>query len=408
MNHNRPILLLLFLLLLHHQWTATAQQPPASSTDNTNNPYYTANFNPSMAIIIVVLVSAFFFMGFFSIYIRQCAGDRSAITNGPLNRGTGGVRSRRINRGIEASVLETFPTFQYSDVKNLKLGKGTLECAICINEFEDDETLRLLPKCDHVFHTECIDTWLATHTTCPVCRSNLVPDPNSSDPPRIIPAVVGASSSSEGREEKSPDHVAVTIEEEVVVADDPTPPPLPKRNRSGSTRRFPRSHSTGHSVVAPGENCERFTLRLPEHVRREIVVGGKLHRSTSLLSFPTEESSRRGYRSGGGGGGEGSSRGGGGGGGRRSLRLGSLRSRSERWGFNVGPAFLRSVSFLSPRKTAAAAEGGGEGSVKGEGGSQRGVFRAPLNSCLGGGGADDKKAGADPDEWSTARLNPSV
>ncbi|KAK1314635.1 E3 ubiquitin-protein ligase ATL6 [Acorus calamus] len=379
MNHNRPILLLLLLLLLH-QWTATAQQPPTSSTDNSNNPYYTPNFNPSMAIIIVVLVSAFFFMGFFSIYIRQCAGDRSATTNGAGNRGTGG-----------------------------KLGKGTLECAICINEFEDDETLRLLPKCDHVFHTECIDTWLATHTTCPVCRSNLVPDPNSSDPPRIIPAIVGASSSSDGHDGESPDHVAVTIEEEVVVDDTTPPPPLPKRNRSGSTRRFPRSHSTGHSVVAPGENCERFTLRLPEHVRREIVVGGKLHRSTSLLSFPTEESSRRGYRSGGGGGGEGSSRGGGGRGGRRSLRLGSLRSRSERWGFNVGPAFLRSVSFLSPRKTAAAVEGGGEGSVKGEGGSQRGVFRAPLNSCLGGGGADDgKKAGADPDEWSTARLNPPV
>ncbi|KAF9604768.1 hypothetical protein IFM89_010309 [Coptis chinensis] len=66
----------------------------------------------------------------------------------------------------------------YSVVKGLKIGKGALECAVCLNEFEDDETLRLLPKCDHVFHPECIDAWLASHTTCPVCRANLTPDSN--------------------------------------------------------------------------------------------------------------------------------------------------------------------------------------------------------------------------------------
>ena len=48
---------------------------------------------------------------------------------------------------------------------------------MCLNEFEDDERLRLIPKCDHVFHPECIDAWLASHTTCPVCRANLVPEP---------------------------------------------------------------------------------------------------------------------------------------------------------------------------------------------------------------------------------------
>ena len=58
--------------------------------------------------------------------------------------------------------------------EGLKIGKGTLECTICLCEFEDDETLRLIPKCDHVFRPECIDMWLESYTTCPVCLANLV------------------------------------------------------------------------------------------------------------------------------------------------------------------------------------------------------------------------------------------
>ena len=82
-----------------------------------------------------------------------------------------------IARGLNSSDIERFPTFVYSAVKAHKKGKEGLECAVCLNEFEDDETLRLLPKCNHVFHSDCIDLWLAFHVTCPVCRANLTPKP---------------------------------------------------------------------------------------------------------------------------------------------------------------------------------------------------------------------------------------
>ncbi|KAI7981957.1 RING-H2 finger protein ATL11 [Camellia lanceoleosa] len=65
----------------------------------------------------------------------------------------------------------------YLVVTGLKIGKGALECAVCLNEFKDIENLRLIPKCDHVFHPECIDAWLNSHVTCPVCRADLVPQP---------------------------------------------------------------------------------------------------------------------------------------------------------------------------------------------------------------------------------------
>ncbi|XP_010491707.1 PREDICTED: E3 ubiquitin-protein ligase RING1-like [Camelina sativa] len=49
------------------------------------------------------------------------------------------------------------------------------ECSVCLNEFEEDESLRLLPKCSHAFHINCIDTWLHSHKNCPLCRAPVLP-----------------------------------------------------------------------------------------------------------------------------------------------------------------------------------------------------------------------------------------
>jgi hypothetical protein len=49
-------------------------------------------------------------------------------------------------------------------------GGGGGSCAVCLTEFRDGETLRLLPRCRHAFHRGCIDTWLRAHVNCPLCR----------------------------------------------------------------------------------------------------------------------------------------------------------------------------------------------------------------------------------------------
>ncbi|KMZ74516.1 E3 ubiquitin-protein ligase, ATL family [Zostera marina] len=55
-------------------------------------------------------------------------------------------------------------------------------CSICVMDFENTELLRLLPKCEHAFHSLCIEEWLKICMTCPICRSliedtdvNLIP-----------------------------------------------------------------------------------------------------------------------------------------------------------------------------------------------------------------------------------------
>lgn len=338
---------LLLLALLSPEIPCIAAQPGGNQ-----DPYQYAKFSPSMAIIVVVLIAALFFMGFFSIYIRHC----SEAQPGSSVRARVFSRRGNVQRGLDPEVIEMFPTLVYSTVKGLKIGKSALECAVCLNEFEDDETLRLIPKCDHVFHPDCIDAWLAAHTTCPVCRANLVPQPGES---LHLPPELNAESDVEAQNDVAVESPNRETEREPGTSEEP---PLmsikgmlnrnrTRRSRSSRTRRlpFPRSHSTGHSLVQPGENTERFTLRLPIEVRKQ-VMNQKLSRATSMVVLPREGSTRRGYRTGW----EGSSRG------RNNRRLEKLdtAAKSDRWGFSMTPPFFgRAWSLKSPKVAANNGEG---------------------------------------------------
>ncbi|PSS10153.1 E3 ubiquitin-protein like [Actinidia chinensis var. chinensis] len=332
-----------------------------AQNNGSGSPQY-AKFSPSMAIIIVILVAALFLMGFFSIYIRHCSESTT---------GAGGVRAlgasirRRAaaSRGLDASVIATFPTFNYSAVKGLKIGKGALECAVCLNEFEDDETLRLIPKCDHVFHPECIDAWLESHVTCPVCRANLVPEPGET---LTIPDLNPETTEQHETANSQNDDVSIRVVEEENQGETPTqtetlPPQVVDRNKSVNRNRpprsrsvrprmfpkFPRSHSTGHSLVQPGENTDRFTLRLPEDVRKRMMTRA-LNRTTScVVPLPREGSSRRGNRTGVGEASHSSSHWGVG---SFSFRRLDRVLKSDRWNFSMAPPFIsRSASVRSPK-----------------------------------------------------------
>ncbi|KAJ7553373.1 hypothetical protein O6H91_06G095900 [Diphasiastrum complanatum] len=73
--------------------------------------------------------------------------------------------------GIDPAVLEMFKMVVFSYGNENKIDA---ECAVCLSLFKDNEVLRLLPSCKHGFHLHCIELWLRSHSTCPLCRSNLV------------------------------------------------------------------------------------------------------------------------------------------------------------------------------------------------------------------------------------------
>lgn len=47
-------------------------------------------------------------------------------------------------------------------------------CSICIGALEGGEKVKVLPPCGHCFHPECVDLWLRSHASCPLCRCLLL------------------------------------------------------------------------------------------------------------------------------------------------------------------------------------------------------------------------------------------
>ncbi|KAL3833027.1 hypothetical protein ACJIZ3_007763 [Penstemon smallii] len=72
------------------------------------------------------------------------------------------------------SLLDSLPLFTFRSVTGTKLNGGGGDCAVCLSKFEPHDQLRLLPLCCHAFHADCIDTWIVSNQTCPLCRSTVL------------------------------------------------------------------------------------------------------------------------------------------------------------------------------------------------------------------------------------------
>ncbi|KAK7262749.1 hypothetical protein RJT34_30329 [Clitoria ternatea] len=67
--------------------------------------------------------------------------------------------------------VESLPIKLYE--KMHKHQEDAAQCYICLVEYEDGDSMRVLP-CHHEFHRACIDKWLKEiHRVCPLCRGDI-------------------------------------------------------------------------------------------------------------------------------------------------------------------------------------------------------------------------------------------
>jgi E3 ubiquitin-protein ligase ATL6/9/15/31/42/55 len=254
-----PLALALALAIVRPASPQLLQPPPGATVSSAFSPPPSppvdgvgGRFAVTTSLLFVGLIVALFLLGFFSAFLRRRCGA-GADTRG--RGGGGGVGSLAASAGaaagagLDAAAMEALPVLTYATARAVRAGRGALECAVCLSAFDAaGEKLRLLPGCCHVFHAACVDAWLAAHVTCPVCRADLS-DPAVAAAGHVLAADLAA------------DTVVV-----VNVVDGPA---------------APAAEAAGQDAT-PSETAEdRFTLRLPERLRREIDEARRLRRALS-------------------------------------------------------------------------------------------------------------------------------
>ncbi|XP_073525335.1 uncharacterized protein [Phyllobates terribilis] len=178
--------------------TQSPLQPPIPQAITTN---LENKISPSILLIIIILAIIFFISGLLHLLVRFLLKpnnrDPDEVDDVTALQGQLQQLFYLHDAGVDQSFIDNLPLFHYSSVIGVK---DPFDCAVCLCEFEPDDRLRLLPKCSHAFHTECIDTWLLSHSTCPLCRSNLL-DGMSPGRSSRFPIVCVLESGSDGSRE---------------------------------------------------------------------------------------------------------------------------------------------------------------------------------------------------------------
>ena len=80
-----------------------------------------------------------------------------------------GFPNINVNR-VDPRILNSLPESKVEDAS--KLDPDARNCVICLEDIQDNESIICLP-CIHVFHSECIKSWLNNHNSCPTCKFEL-------------------------------------------------------------------------------------------------------------------------------------------------------------------------------------------------------------------------------------------
>eukprot|EP00808_Paulinella_micropora_P012685 g54617.t1 len=94
--------------------------------------------------------------------------DRVVVVDTVVLAASGSVEQPPVRTGLSEAGLALLPEFQVTGAF-LAAPNSPKECSICLQDLVVGDRLRGLP-CAHYLHGACVDPWLRTKDSCPVCR----------------------------------------------------------------------------------------------------------------------------------------------------------------------------------------------------------------------------------------------
>ena len=85
----------------------------------------------------------------------------------------------------EFDLIKYYDTFNDEHTKIPILDNDKKNCVICMEDFKNGDVTTNLP-CLHMFHTNCIQSWLKTQNTCPICKFKLTQANNGVTLPKSV------------------------------------------------------------------------------------------------------------------------------------------------------------------------------------------------------------------------------
>eukprot|EP01029_Cantina_marsupialis_P004873 TRINITY_DN15159_c0_g1_i1.p1 TRINITY_DN15159_c0_g1~~TRINITY_DN15159_c0_g1_i1.p1 ORF type:complete len:562 (-),score=146.10 TRINITY_DN15159_c0_g1_i1:939-2624(-) len=135
-------------------WAIDSTVVPMIQTEESDFEPITNEFDTTTFIIALVFCLVLFVVIF-------CA---SAFLRGtPMTSENAATNARIIPRGVSKRTMTKLPVVKFKEEETDDV------CAICLAEYTKNDELRLLP-CKHRFHPNCIESWLAEHKSCPMCK----------------------------------------------------------------------------------------------------------------------------------------------------------------------------------------------------------------------------------------------
>ncbi|PON86572.1 43kDa postsynaptic protein [Trema orientale] len=131
---------------------------------------------------VIVVFSVLLVVTLLFLYARWVCRYRHATTFPAASTSHAPRAALAPSQGLDAAAIMGLPIVLHQsgdpgDEAGPGRVSGPAECCICLGVFEDGEKLKVLPQCCHCYHPECVDRWLSTQSSCPLCRASLRVDP---------------------------------------------------------------------------------------------------------------------------------------------------------------------------------------------------------------------------------------